>query len=152
VAADIRKMEGRPVREIQLEREHKFESLVGAFMQRDFAAIDDAVRSDVVAEMPGSSWLAGTQRGHEALGRQVAALRQVLRPSDSPNTYAHEGDQMTVRHQTQVMGPQHQVEMTLQLKIRFDADGKIASSVLVPEDLGLFDHVVNSTLRHLQVH
>jgi hypothetical protein len=58
---------------------------------------------------------------------------------------------MTVRHQTQVMGPQHQVEMTLQLKIRFDADG-IASSVLVPEDLGLFDHVVNSTLRHLQVH
>jgi ketosteroid isomerase-like protein len=146
-------MERRPVREIQLEREHKFESLVGASMQRDFAAIDEAVRSDVVAEMPGSSWLAGTQRGHEALGRQVAALRQVLRPSDSPNTYAHEGDQMTVRHQTQVMGPQHQVEMTLQLKIRFDAaDGKIASSVLVPEDLGLFDHVVNSTLRHLQVH
>jgi hypothetical protein len=55
VAADIRKMEGRPVREIQLEREHKFESLVGAFMQRDFAAIDEAVRSDVVARMPGSS-------------------------------------------------------------------------------------------------
>ena len=152
MAADTWKMDGQPVREIQLEREHKLESLVGAFMQRGFAAIDEAVRSDVVAEMPGSSWLAGTQRGHEALGRQVAALRQVLRPSDSPNTYVHEGDQMTVGHQTQVMGPQHQVEMTLQLRIRFDADGKIASSVLVPEDLGLFDHVVNSTLRHLQLH
>jgi ketosteroid isomerase-like protein len=145
-------MDGQPGREIQLEREHRFERLVGAFLQRDFAHIDEAVRSDVVAEMPGSSWLAGTQRGHEALGRQVAALRQVLRPSDSPNIYVHEGDQMTVRHQTQVMGPQHQVEMTLLLEIRFDADGKIASSVLVPEDLGLFDHVVNSALRHLQVH
>jgi ketosteroid isomerase-like protein len=141
-----------PGREIQLEREGLFTRLVGAFLQRDFASIDDAVRPDVVTEMPGSSWLAGTRRGHEALRRQVAAMRQVLRPAEEPITYVHEGDQMTVRHETQLMGPQHQVEMTVLIKLRFDDQGRIASSVLEPEDVGLFDHVVNSAWPRLRVH
>jgi ketosteroid isomerase-like protein len=145
-------MSGRPGREIELEREGLFMRLVGAFLQRDFASIDDAVRPDVVTEMPGSSWLAGTHRGHEALRQQVAALRQVLRPAEEPITYVHEGDQMTVRHQTQLMGPQHQVEMTVLVKLRFDDEGRIASSVLEPEDVGLFDHVVSSAWPRLRVH
>jgi ketosteroid isomerase-like protein len=141
-----------PGRQIQLEREGLFTRLVGAFLQRDFGSIDDAVRPDVVTEMPGSSWLAGTQRGHEALRQQVEALRQVLRPAEEPIAYVHEGDQMTVRHETQLMGPQHQVEMTVLIKLRFDDQGRIASSVLVPEDVGLFDHVVNSAWPRLRVH
>jgi ketosteroid isomerase-like protein len=141
-----------PGRQIQLEREGLFTRLVGAFLQRDFGSIDDAVRPDVITEMPGSSWLAGTQRGHEALRQQVEALRQVLRPAEEPITYVHEGDQMTVRHETQLMGPQHQVEMTVLIKLRFDDQGRIASSVLVPEDVGLFDHVVNSAWPRLRVH
>jgi ketosteroid isomerase-like protein len=141
-----------PGRQIQLEREGLFTRLVGAFLQRDFGSIDDAVRPDVITEMPGSSWLAGTQRGHEALRQQVEALRQVLRPAEEPITYVHEGDQMTVRHETQLMGPQHQVEMTVLIKLRFDDQGRIASSVLEPEDVGLFDHVVNSAWPRLRVH
>jgi len=40
--------------------------------------------------------------------------------------------------------------MVLRIKVQFDADGKAASFVVVPEDLGLFDHVANSTLRYVE--
>ncbi len=57
---------------------------------------------------------------------------------------------MIVRHEMLVMGPKHLVEMALRIEVRFDAEGKVASSTVVPEGLGLFDHVANSTLRYLQ--
>jgi ketosteroid isomerase-like protein len=138
----------QPEREIQIEREGLFAWLTGAFMHRNFVAFDEAVREDVVTELAGSSWLAGTHRGREAFGRHIVALRQILRSTETATTYLHGGNQMIVRHEMLVTGPKHQVEMVVRIKIRFDADGKIASSELEPEDLGLFDHVANSTLKY----
>jgi ketosteroid isomerase-like protein len=86
-------MDATPGRELQLAREDLFARLVGAFKHRDFAVFDEAVRPDVVLEMPGSSWLAGTHRGLESFGRHVAGLRQVLRSTDEPTVYLHETDQ-----------------------------------------------------------
>lgn len=140
----------QPERAIQREREGLFAWLSGAFMHKDFVAFDEAVREDVVTELPGSSWLAGTHRGREAFGRHIVALRQVLRSSDAPPTYLHGGDQMIARHQMLVMGPTHQVEMIIRIKIRFDAEGRIQSSAVDPEDLGLFDHVANSSLKFFE--
>jgi hypothetical protein len=39
------------------------------------------------------------------------------------------------------------VEMTLRVRLRYDREGKAESIDLEPEDLGLFDHVLNTTLR-----
>ena len=140
----------QPERAVQREREGLFAWLVGAFMHRDFVAFDEAVAEDVVTELPGSSWLAGTHRGRESFGRHMVALRQVLRSAETPTTYLHGGNQMIARHQMMVRGPKHQVEMVLRIKVRFDEDGKIASSAVEPEDLGLFDHVANSTLKYFE--
>jgi ketosteroid isomerase-like protein len=135
--------------ETQIRREGLFARLDSAFMRRDHVVFDEAVREDVVIELPGSSWLAGTFHGREAFGRHMASLRQVLRSTDTPSLFLHEGDQMVVRHEMVVMGPKHVVEMVLRIKVRFDADGRVASFVSVPEDLGLFDHVANSALRYV---
>jgi ketosteroid isomerase-like protein len=136
--------------ETQVGREGLFARLDDAFMRRNFVAFDEAVREDVVLELPGSSWLAGTFQGREAFCRHIAALRQVLRSADTPSLFLHEGDQMIVKHEMVVMGPRHVVEMALRIRVRFDADGEVASFVVVPEDLGLFDHVANSSRRSLQ--
>jgi hypothetical protein len=138
------------VEEIQLEREALFTLLVDAFMRRDFGIIDDVVREGVVAELPGYSQLAGIHKGREAFGRFVVDMRRVLWTTQR-STYSHKGDLMTVKHGVLVMGPRHRVEMTLQIKMRFDADGKIASCLVEPEDLGLFDHVANSTLPYIRI-
>jgi ketosteroid isomerase-like protein len=137
-------------REIQIEREGLFARLDSAFMRRDFVAFDRDVREDVILELPGSSWLAGTYQGREAFGRHIATLRGVLRSTDKPSLHLHEGDRMIVKHEMLVMGPTHIVEMALRIEVRFDDEGKVASSAVVPEDLRLFDHVANSTLRYLQ--
>jgi len=46
-----------------------------------------------------------------------------------------------------VHGPNHDVEMTLRVRARFDEQGKIESLTVEPDDLGLFDHVLNAALR-----
>ena len=51
---------------------------------------------------------------------------------------------MIVHHHMSVAGPTHQVDVNLGIDIRFDEDGKFASVVLDPDDLGLFDHVAAS--------
>jgi ketosteroid isomerase-like protein len=138
------------VQDVHLVREGLFACLDDAFMRRDFAAFDKAVREDVVTELPGTSWLAGTHNGRETFGRFVVAMRQVLRSTEKPARYVHEGDQMMVEHDVLVMGPRHQVEMTLRIDMRFDTDGKISSAVVAPEDLALFDHVANSIMHDVQ--
>jgi hypothetical protein len=137
------------VRQIQLQREALFGQLVDAFAARDFAVFDEAVREDVLAALPGTSRLAGTHNGREAFGRFVVAMRKILWSNDMGPTYTHAGDLMTVRHGLLVMGPRHQVEMIIEIKLRFDAEGKVASCRVQPEDLGLFDHVARSTLPYL---
>jgi ketosteroid isomerase-like protein len=140
-----------PGREIELEREGLFARLTAAFMHRDFLAFNEAVREDVVMELPGSSWLAGTYEGRDAFGRFMVSVRQVVDSTKRPTTYLHySADEMIVRHEMLVSGPKHEVEMVLVIKIRFDTAGMVAAVVVVPEDLGLFDHVANSTRKYFQ--
>ena len=119
---------------------------MGAFMRRDFAAIDRTMRPDVVMELPGSSWLAGTYRGYDEASRCILGLRQVLDSAERGISFLHEGDQMIVRHDSTVHGPMHEVEMTLRVRIRYDSDGKAEAISVEPDDIGLFDHVLNVVL------
>jgi len=143
-------MDGQPKGELQVQREAQFIENLGAFMRRDFAAVEAAWRPDVIMEMPGSSWLAGTHRGVKDVSRCILGLRQVLASEDRRTTFLHEGDQMIVRHDIMVHGPEHLVEMTLRVKIRYDPEGKAEAIDLEPNDLGLFDHVLNTALRNSQ--
>lgn len=104
------------------------------------------MRPDVTLEMPGSSWVAGTYRGLEEVGRGVVALRQVLNSDTRLITFLHEGDQMLVRHAINVSGPRHDVEMNLGVRIGYDEQGKFATIDVEPADIDLFDYVVNSRL------
>ena len=61
--ADARRMDTRPRTGIQGEREAVFLRNMDAFMRRDFATIEGSMRSDIVLELPGTSWLAGSSSG-----------------------------------------------------------------------------------------
>ena len=135
---------------VQAQREAQFGQNMAAFMRRDFETIEATWRLDVVMEMPGTSWLAGTHRGLKDVSRAVLGLRQVLASDDRRTTFLHEGDHMIVRHDVMVHGPEHVVEMTLRVRLQYDREGRVESIDLEPEDLGLFDHVVNTTLRKSQ--
>jgi ketosteroid isomerase-like protein len=143
-------METRAKTPIQAKREAQFVQNIGAFMRRDFGTIEATWRPHVVMEMPGTSWLAGTHRGLKEVSRCVLGLRQVLASEDRRTTFLHEGDHMIVRHDVMVHGPEHVVEMTLRVRLQYDREGKVESIDLEPEDLGLFDHVLNTTLRNSQ--
>ena len=140
-------MDAQPKSDLQGQREAQFIQDVGAFVRRDFEAIERRMRSDVVMHLPGSSWLAGTYRGLEEVGRCILGLRHVLDSSDDHISFLHEGDQMVVRHDIMVHGPKHEVPMTLLIRLRFDGDGKSESISVEPTDLGLFDHVLNVALK-----
>jgi ketosteroid isomerase-like protein len=140
-------MDAQRMTEVQSQRQAQFIEGIEAFRRRDFAALERAMRSDVVIDVPGSSWLAGVYRGFEEAGRCILGLRHVLDSSEKRITFLHEGDQMIVRHDIGVHGPKHEVEMTLLVRVRFDADGKALSISVEPDDLGLFDHVLNSALQ-----
>jgi ketosteroid isomerase-like protein len=131
------------------DRECLFAELLAAFGRRDHAVIRAAMRPDVVLVLPGSSPLAGTHRGIAEVGHFVVALRTVLQTgrNDGQISFLHEGDQMVVRHQVSVLGPQHTAEMVLRQRFTFDGkSGKLASITVEPEDEGLFDYVVRSAL------
>ena len=145
--ADSSLMDVQPKSDLQAQREARFVQDVGAFVRRDFEVIERNMRSDVVMQIPGSSWLAGTYRGLADVGRTVLGLRHVLDSSEDHITFLHEGDQMIVRHDIMVHGPKHQVGMTLLIRVRFGAEGKSESISVEPSDLGLFDHVLNVALK-----
>lgn len=132
--------------EIRSTREAQFVRSVDAFVDRDFAVIEESMRSDVILQLPGTSWLAGTYRGAEDVSRRIVALRQVFVSDRKLITFQHARDQMTVRHSITVSGPMHDVEMILYLRVEYGRDGKVATIDVVPVDLGLFDYVVNSRL------
>lgn len=139
-------MHTHPKSELQIEREAQFIQNMGAFMRRDFDTIEGSMRSDVVMVLPGFSWLAGTHRGFEDVSRSIVGLRQVLESGEKVITFLHDGDQMIVRHDIMVRGPMHEVEMTLRVKVRYDEDGKALAISVEPDDLALFDHVLNTFL------
>ena len=132
--------------QLNTDREAIFAELLAAFGRRDQDVILAAMRPDVVLVLPGSSPLAGTYRGIEDLGRFVTELRAVLDTGRHEVSFEHEGDQMIVRHQVAVHGPQHIAAMILRQRFTFDASGKIASITVEPEDRGLFDYVVHSAI------
>ena len=46
-----------------------------------------------------------------------------------------------------VHGPSHDVEMTFRVKVHYDESGKWEAISVEPDDLGLFDHVLNTVPR-----
>ena len=140
------RVETRVETRVREEREAQFARNMDAFIRRDYSVIDATMRADVVLEMPGSSWLAGTYRGLAEVSRSVVALRQVFNSDKKLVTFLHGGDHMVVRHAIAVSGPHHDVEMNLSVRIGYDEEGKFATINVEPSDLGLFDYVVNSRL------
>ena len=129
--------------QLNSDREAIFAELLAAFGRRDNDVILAAMSANVVLELPGSSLLAGTYRGiHE-----VSALRSVLDTGRHEVSFQHVGDQMLIRHQVAVHGPQHVAGMILFQRFTFHAPtGKIVSITVEPEDRGLFDYVVHTAL------
>jgi ketosteroid isomerase-like protein len=132
--------------EIQVEREAVLLELATAYQRRELDIFEAAVRPDMTLTLGGSSRLAGTYVGYDAFGRYLEVLRRVLRSAGRPITFVHEKNEMTFRQVMVVYGPQHDVEMTLAVTILYDDEGKIASFLVLPEDQGLFDHVVDTSL------
>jgi hypothetical protein len=65
--------------------------------------------------------------------------------------YLHGADQMIVWHDMVVSGPKHQPRDGPHEQDPIQHRWEGAAVVVVPEDLGLFDHVANSTLKYFQV-
>ena len=145
----IRGVDTKPVKDDQLnsDREAIFAELLAALARRDDGVILAAMSADVVLELPGTSALAGTYRGIDEVARVVSALRSVLDTGRHEVSFEHEGDQMLVRDQVSVHGPQHVAGMILVQRLTFDApSGRIVSITVEPEDRGLFDYLVHTTL------
>jgi ketosteroid isomerase-like protein len=140
-------MGGHPHTARQSKREAQFIQNMGAFMRRDFIALDESMRPDVVMELPGNSWLAGLYSGLEEVSRCVLGLRQVLISEEKQVSFLHEGDQMIVKHNIMVHSPTHEVEMVLRVRVRYDEDDRAKVISVEPQDLGLFDHVLNTLMR-----
>ena len=133
--------------QLSSDREVIFAELLAAFGRHDYEVIRAAMRPDVILVMPGSSPLAGTYRGIEEVGRFVVSLRAVLDSGRNEVSFEHEGDDMVVRHQVEVHGPQHIAGMILYQRFVFDGpSGMITSITVEPEDGGLFDYVIHSRL------
>jgi hypothetical protein len=133
---------------VQAEREAQFARNLEAFVRRDFAVIEAAMRPDVTLRLPGSSWLAGTYHGLEDVTQSIIDIRAVFVTDRKLITFVHQGDTMIVRHAITIGGgPQDEVEMTMYISIAYDAEGRFRSIDVVPVDLGLFDFVVNSRPR-----
>jgi hypothetical protein len=130
----------------QVARETRFRDGVGAFIRRDFDALEHGMRRDVVMRFPGTSWLAGTYLGPSQVGRCIVGLRQVLESSEDHATFTHEDNLMIVSHQVKLHGPQHDVDMSFSIAISYDADDRVMSISVEPEDLALFDHVLKTAL------
>ena len=128
------------------EREARFLDGVGAFIRRDFDALERTMHPDVVMHLPGSSWLAGTYRGPQEVGRCILGLRHVLESSQDHATFSHRDETMVVKHDIRLHGPLHDLRMTFSIAIGFDEGGRIVSADVEAGDPGLFDHVVQTAL------
>jgi len=131
---------------LRREREARFIDGVGAFIRRDFEAIERTMRPDVVMRMPGWSWLAGSYHGPEEVGRCILSLRRVLESSEDRVSFFHDADRMTVTHEIKLHGAFHHIDMAFTIGISYDADERVQTISVEPADLGLFDHVLKSSL------
>lgn len=130
--------------ELTNDREARFLQGVSAFIRRDFRRLEAAMHPDIVMHVPGRSWLAGTYRGLEGVSRCIVGMRQVLESNRDDVSYLHEAERMVVTHRIALHGPMHHIDMTFLVGISYDADERVTAVSVEPEDLGLFDHVVNT--------
>jgi hypothetical protein len=131
---------------VRRDREARFSEGVSAFIRRDFEAIGKTMRPDVVMRIPGWSWLAGSYRGPEEVGRCILSLRQVLDSSEDRISFLHDEDQVIVTHEIKLHGALHHIDMTFTIRVSYDTDERVKSISVEPADLGLFDHVLKSFL------
>jgi hypothetical protein len=120
--------------------------MASAFARRDFEAVARGVRPEVVLQLTGTSWLAGTYRGYEEFGHYLLGSRQVLVSAEKPITYLHAGDEMTVLHDFVVGGSPLGPEIPLHVTVSFDADNTIASLLIQPQEQDAFDDAVDAFL------
>ena len=147
-------MDGHSQATPRYKREEQFRQNMRAFMRGDFALVEAGLRPDVVLTLPGSSWLAGTHEGYDAVGRCIRGLRQVLSAEQTRTEFLHEDDQMTVRHDIKVNvpnDPSQVVAMTLRVRVHYDEHGKVEGIHLEPHDLVLFDQVLSTRLQNRSI-
>jgi ketosteroid isomerase-like protein len=114
-----------------------------AFMQRDLGMLRRLTCEDVVLTLTGSSPLAGTHHGRDAVTRLVFGLRRYVTCTTHPIRFAHDGDRMTAHRDIAIRGHLHRVEMTLHASFSFDRSDRISAVQIEPSDPGLFDHVIS---------
>jgi hypothetical protein len=114
-----------------------------AFVQGDIGTFRRLTREDVVLTLVGSSPLAGTHRGCEAVARLAIGLGRYVTCTSHPIRFAHDGDRMTAHRDIAISGHVHRVEMTLHVSFSFDRSDMISAVQIEPSDPGLFDHVIS---------
>jgi hypothetical protein len=125
------------------EHEGIFGHVAIAFMQRDIGLLRELARSDVALTLKGSSPLAGTYRGRDAVSGLANTLRRFVTCTPDPIRFAHEEDRMTVHREVAIHGQLHRVDMTLHVSFSFDRSDTISAVLIEPSDPGLFDHVIS---------
>jgi hypothetical protein len=126
-------------------RETRFTEGITAFVERDFEALQDRMSADVTMHVPGSSGFAGTFRGPDAVGRCIVGLRRVFEAGTGKTAFVHDRDGMVVSHEISIHGAMHDVPMVVTFAIGYDADERVRTIAVEPQDLGLFDHVLRSS-------
>jgi len=114
-----------------------------AFVQGDVGMLRSLTRGDVVLTLAGSSPLAGTHHGRDAVARLAIGLRRYVTCTSHLIRFAHDGDRMTAHRDIAIRGHRHRVEMTLHASFAFDRSDRIRSVQIEPSDPGLFDHVIS---------
>jgi hypothetical protein len=125
------------------EREGTFGHMAIAFMQRDLGQLRELALSDIVLRLSGSSPLAGTYRGRDAVTGLADTLRRYVTCTPDPIRFAHEEDRMTAHREVAIHGQLHRVDMTLHVSFSFDRSDTISAVLIEPSDPGLFDHVIS---------
>jgi hypothetical protein len=114
-----------------------------AFVQGDVGILRRPTREDVVLTLVGSSPLAGTHRGCDAVARLAIGLGRFVTCTSHLIRFAHDGDRMTAHRDIAIRGQLHRVEMTLHASFSFDRSDRISAVQIEPSDPGLFDHVIS---------
>jgi ketosteroid isomerase-like protein len=114
-----------------------------AFVQGDARMLRSLTREDVVLTLAGSSPLAGTHLGRDAVARLAIALRRYVTCTSHLIRFAHDGDRMTAHRDIAIRGHKHRVEMTLHASFSFDRSDRIRAVQIEPSDPGLFDHLIS---------
>jgi ketosteroid isomerase-like protein len=120
-----------------------FGHVVIAFVQGDFGMMRSLMREDVVLTLVGSSPLAGTHHGRDAVARLAIGLGRYVMCTSHQIRFAHDGDRMTAHREIAIRAHLHHVEMTLHASFSFDRSDRIGAVQIEPSDPGLFDHVIS---------